>query len=717
MSTVLEPDLLSKQLRILVFEDDEIEAALILDHLAASTYNDAQITRVDRVAAGLKKLAEEQWDIVLLDLNLPDGSGTENLYRLRTLNDKVPIVVLTNVEDDEVAMEMLREGAQDYLIKRFVNADNLSRAIRYALARHATEMSLRDSEKRYSLAVAGARDAIWDWDLDSDEIYFSPRWADILHLKPHQISKEPGLWFERVHEQDRAGVQSKLDAHLAGESEHFECEYRMLDADEHYLWILVRGVAVRDAEGRAIRVAGSLSDITDRKGTEQMLTHEAFHDPLTGLPNRNLFLDRLDLAIRQHRRDHDRKFAVVFLDMDRFKKINDTYGHNAGDQLLIGFSNRLSTFLRPGDSVARLGGDEFAILLMEISGLGEATRVAERIHEQISRKFEIDGKELYTSASIGIALSDTKYEHSSDLLRDADQAMYRSKREKRGPYTVFDTLMQETAMQRVQLETDLRTALTNDEMTVYYQPIVSLEQMRITGFEALMRWFHPVRGLIGPEEFIDVAEDSGSIAGLTWWIMEEACSQTFAWQRTNDTLADLSISVNVSSRMFSEPNFAERTTEILDRTQLSPHCLHLEITENALLQHEANTINELTTLQELGVKLHLDDFGTGYSSLSYLNLFSYDTIKIDRSFVNTGNEGPSDRRIIDALVGLAQVLKIGVIAEGVETQEQAQTLRDLECNMAQGYWFSKPLPSHSAEALLDKESKIAASSMRKLSQI
>ena len=703
-------------LRILIFEDDEIEAALIKDHLAGSAYSDAEITRVDRVAAGLRKLTDNEWDLVLLDLNLPDGSGPENLYRLQSVNDNVPIIVLTNVEDDAMAMKTLHEGAQDYLIKRLVNPDNLSRAIRYALARHATELSLRDSEKRYSLALAGARDAIWDWDLVSDQIYFSPRWADMLGLTPQEISTQPDDWFRRVHPQDQKTYERSLRAHLSGEAEHFEIEIRVLDCEGHHIWVLVRGMAVRDEQGRAVRIAGSLSDVTSRKGTEEMLAHEALHDDLTGLPNRNLFLDRLELAIRQHRRDHERKFAVIFLDMDRFKMVNDTFGHDVGDKLLIEFSNRLATFLRPGDSVARLGGDEFAILLMEISGLGEATRVAERIHEQISNKFEVDGKELFASASIGIALSDSKYEHSSDLLRDADQAMYRSKRERHGPYTVFDTLMQETAMQKVKLESDLRSALANDEMSVYYQPIVSLEKMRITGFEALMRWFHPVRGLIGPEDFIGLAEDSGAISGLTWWIMEEACSQTFAWQRQDEALADLSVSVNVSSRMFSELNFAEKTTEILDRTQLAPQCLHLEITENALLQHETTTLRELTALQDLGVKLHLDDFGTGYSSLSYLNLFSYDTIKIDRSFVTTGNDGPKDRRIIDALVGLGHVLNIDVIAEGVETQEQAQILRDLECGMAQGYWFSKPLPSHSAAALLDKESKIAKSSVLTLSQ-
>jgi predicted signal transduction protein with EAL and GGDEF domain len=384
--------------------------------------------------------------------------------------------------------------------------------------------------------------------------------------------------------------------------------------------------------------------------------------------------------------------------------------------MLVEIARRLGMFVRPGDTVARLGGDEFAILLTEMANLDEATRVAERVHDLLAQKFLVTDKEIYATASIGIALSDTKYERSGELLRDADLAMYRTKRRRAGSSAVFDNLMHETALQRLELETDLRSAVARGELAVYYQPIVSLEHMRVMGFEALMRWFHPARGLIGPDDFIPLAEESGTIGGLTWWIMREACRQTRLWQELDPTLADLSVSVNVSSRLFSEPDFATRTATILRDTGLAAPALHLEITENALLEHEAETLRELSALQKLGVKLHLDDFGTGYSSLSYLNLFAYDTLKIDRSFVAASGNTPRDRRLVDALINIGRVLDMNVIAEGVETQEQAQKLRDLKCCMAQGFWFSKPLPSESATALLLREKDVARSTLRSLSR-
>lgn len=704
-----------EELSILLIEDDDIEADLIRGQIRSSCYPRAQLTHINRVQLGVDQLAQQEWDVVLLDLNLPDGNGIENLKRVRAANDQVPIIILTNVDDDQVALTSVRRGAQDYLIKRTITGEVLGRSIRYSIARYAADISLRKSEERFALAVAGARDGIWDWDIKSEKVYYSPRWLAMLGLSGDDLPPTLDTWLDRVHSDERTGVHKALQSHLDGATPHFEYEFRMQHRSGETIWVLARGLAIRDQDNKAIRVAGSLSNITDRKTTEAMLVHEALHDALTGLPNRNLFLDRLDLALKQFRRDSARKFAVLFLDLDRFKAINDSLGHSAGDELLMEFGRRLSMFLRPGDSVARLGGDEFAILLMEIADLKEAGRVAERVHDLLSKKFIISDKELFASASIGIALSDTKYEHSADMLRDADLAMYRTKRRQRGSYAVFDTLMHETALQRLELETDLRSALMRKELVSYYQPIVSLDRMEVIGFEALMRWFHPVRGLIGPEDFIPMAEETGTIGSLTWWIMAEACRQTRAWQLSDPNLSALSISVNVSSRLFSEPEFAEQTLQILETTGLPATSLHLEITENALLQHESETIRELSLLQEKGVKLHLDDFGTGYSSLSYLNLFSYDTIKIDRSFVTHSGNGNGERRIVDALLSLGRVLDMGVIAEGVETQEQAQKLRDLNCRMAQGFWFSKPLPSESASALLIRERDVRQSSIRSLS--
>lgn len=683
---------------VLLIEDDSIEAALIGEQLSG-----ARIEHVQRLRAGIDRLAAQPFDVVLLDLNLPDGSGIDNLHRVRAAAPAVPVVIMTNVEDENGAVAAVAEGAQDYLIKRQITPELLSRAIRYAIARQEADSSLRASEERYALAVAGARDGIWDWDLVRGEVHYSPRWCTMLGLCPDSVASTPAAWLTRVHEEDRSGIEKALHAHITGATPHLEHEFRIRTGGGQMLWVLCRGVAVRAALGQATRLAGSLTDISDRKLAEALLVHEVMHDPLTGLANRSLFLDRLDLALKQHRRDLARRFAVLFLDLDRFKSVNDSLGHAAGDELLVEFGKRLQSFLRPGDSVARLGGDEFAILLTDVGDLADATLVAERIRDLLSMKFVLAGKDVYTSASIGIALSGPEYERPGDLLRDADMAMYRTKHRRSGSYGVFDGIVHDSALSRLELETDLRSALERDELVPYYQPIVSLDRMIVLGFEALLRWFHPVRGLIGPEEFIPLAEKCGIIGPISWWVMQEACRQTREWQTAHPEFPDLSVSVNVSSRLFSEPEFATRTLAILNRTGLRPEALHLEITENALLQHEAVTIRELTTLQHVGVKFHLDDFGTGYSSLRYLSLFNYDTIKIDRTFVAGDTDVHRNRRIVDALISLGRTLGMEVIAEGVETAEQAQRLRELDCRVAQGFWFSKPLPSASARALLARE--------------
>jgi diguanylate cyclase (GGDEF)-like protein/PAS domain S-box-containing protein len=685
---------------ILLIEDDSLEAGLIRDEIASFPRTSAHVDHVQRLAAGIGRLGEVRYDVVLLDLNLPDGSGIESLHKVKGVAPNVPVVILTNMEDQEAAVAMVAEGAQDYVIKRHITSELLRRSIRYAVARQAAEASLRESEERYALAVAGARDGIWDWDLTRGEIHFSSRWFELLQLSGVDERSAPPMWFDRVHPEDQVGLDQALNAHLRGDTPYLEHEFRMRNGAGQTMWALCRAVAIRDEGGRATRIAGSLTDISDRKLAEARLVHEVLHDTLTGLPNRTLFLDRLDLTLKQQRRDPKRTFAVLFLDLDGFKTINDSLGHAAGDELLIEFGKRLSMFLRPGDSVARLGGDEFAILLTDISGINEATRVAERIHELLSLKFVIGDKDVYTTASIGIAVSSKpKDEKPGDLLRDADMAMYRAKSSRTGSYSVFHSVMYESTLQRLELETDLRSALSRNELVTYYQPIVSLDQLQVIGFEALLRWFHPVRGVIGPDVFIPLAEKCGLIGPLSWWVMRDACRQMRDWQSSDPRFGKLSISINISSRLFGEPEFAARTADILEKTGLRPESLHLEITENALLQHESTTVAELTALRELGVKFHLDDFGTGYASLSYLNRFSYDTIKIDRSFI-ASSDVTRGRRIIDALISLSTVLGMDVSAEGVETEEQAQELRDLNCHVAQGFLFSKPLPSDLARAYL-----------------
>jgi diguanylate cyclase (GGDEF)-like protein/PAS domain S-box-containing protein len=692
--------------RVLLIEDDHVEAELISRELSRVPQDQISIDHVLCLADAIGRLVAQSYDIVLLDLGLPDGSGLSNLHHVQSVAPNLPVVILTNREDEQGAVASLAQGAQDYLIKRHITAELLRRSIRYAVARHHAEASLRTSEERYTLAAAGARDGIWDWDLVLGKIYFSPRFFELLHL-PVADETSPATWFDRVHHEDRVALEQVFDAHLSGKTPYIEHEFRISNGKGQVVWMLCRGVAVRGPNGDATRVAGSLTDIGDRKLAEARLKHELLHDTLTGLPNRTLFLDRLQHALSQQRREPRHTFAVLFLDLDGFKAVNDSLGHAAGDELLIQVGRRLRMFVRPGDSVARLGGDEFAILAAHTADLTDATRLADRIHRVLSLRFVIGQKEVYASASIGIALSGGTYERPGDLLRDADMAMYRTKSTRTGSSTVFQRVMHDSALHRLELEIDLRSALRREELMVYYQPIVALEGMQLVGFEALLRWNHPVRGIIGPEVFIPLAEKCGMIAPVSWWVTSEACRQTSEWRKSDPRFANLSISINVSSRLFFEPDFSARTSAILEQTGLPPDALHLEITENALLEHESSTVGELRRLRTSGVKFHLDDFGTGYSSLSYLNRFEYDTIKIDRSFVAT-SDGARSGRIIDAIISLARTLGMEVIAEGVETSEQVRKLRDLHCNLAQGFLFSEPVPASLAAGFLHPENAQAA---------
>jgi diguanylate cyclase (GGDEF)-like protein/PAS domain S-box-containing protein len=691
-----------ERIRVLLIEHESGKAASFDRAVANLTLPPIEMTHVESLAAGLDRLAASRFDVVMLSLDLPDGAGVANLHRLKAVAPHVPVILLMNRDDEEAAIASLADGAQDYLLKRDVTSELVHRVIRSAVWRQTAETSLRVREARYSLAVAGTRDGIWDWDLARNEIHLSARWFQLLHLQGSDMVATPDAWFALVHEDDRAGLKAALEAHLAGETPYLEHEFRMRSGDGETVWVLCRGMAVRDATGRATRVAGALTDISHRKRAEARLAHEALHDPLTGLPNRTLFLDRLGLALKQQRRDPRRNFGVLFLDLDRFKSVNDSHGHAVGDEVLVEFGRRLTMFLRPGDSIARLSGDEFAILLADITGGSEAARVAERIHDLLSLKFVVGDKEIYVSASIGIVISDLSYETPGELLRDADVAMYRSKNGRTGSYVLFHRFMHDLALRRLDLETDLRWAASRSELVNYYQPIVSLDGRQVIGVEALLRWFHPSRGLIGPDVFIPIAEKSALIGSLSWWAMQDACRQAREWQQS-DAFANLAVSVNVSSCLFAEPDFAGRTAAVLEETGLRPELLHLDLTERALLQHESAAIRELTALRGIGVKIHLDDFGTGYSSLTHLSRFKYDTIKIDRSLVAALSGASGSRRIIDAMIGLADVLNVAVVAEGVETERQVQELRDVRCRGAQGFLFSRPLPAELFGPMLRRE--------------
>lgn len=572
--------------------------------------------------------------------------------------------------------------------------------IRNISAAKQNELALRDSEERYALAARGANDGLWDWDLCTQQIYFSPRWKQMLGYGEDAIGTTTDEWFLRVHPEDREGLSARLIAHHRRMTDLFEHEYRIQHKDGTYRWMLCRGLAVWNTEGYALRMAGSQTDITDRKLVEQQLLHDALHDGLTGLPNRALFVDRLDHAIMRKQRSPEYNFAVLFLDLDRFKVINDSLGHAIGDELLIAITRRLESCLRPVDTVARLGGDEFTILLEDIPDSDAALSVAERIQATLAVPLRLGTHDVFSTASIGVVLSSALYDSPTDMIRDADTAMYHAKVSGKARAVLFNPSMHDQAISLLQLESDLRRAIERDELRVHYQPIVALDSGLIVGLEALVRWQHPQRGLLYPADFLGIAEETGLIVPLGWWVMREACQQLRVWQNIIPAAANMWVNVNLSEKQLAQPDVIDQIMRTLAVTGLSPRSLKLEITEHALLAHGNLMTTIFTQIREAGVQLCIDDFGTGYSSLSYLQRFPVDVLKIDRSFISQLGE---QSEIVRTIIALARALSLQAVAEGTETVEQVDQLRALDCEYGQGWLFSKALDADRMEALIRAE--------------
>ncbi|WP_341531779.1 EAL domain-containing protein (plasmid) [Nostoc sp. UHCC 0302] len=510
------------------------------------------------------------------------------------------------------------------------------------------------------------------------------------------------VFFEGLHPDDRSRleeiVQEALNPASGGA---YDTEYRTIGIfDQVERWLRAKGKAYFDADGKPLRFIGTVLNITGQKEVEVQLIHDAFHDSLTRLPNRALFVKKLEQAIEQAKLDSNYRYAVLFVDVDRFKVINDSLGHLMGDKLLIAVAHRLKSCLRPADTVARLGGDEFTILLNDIQDLDDIINVIEQINAHLAETFNLDGQEVFTSASIGIALGTSSYNQPEELIRDADIAMYRAKKLGKARYEIFYSSMYAQAAELLQLEMDLRRAIERQEFQLYYQPIVSLETYQIIGFEALVRWQHSEVGFIAPDKFIPLAEETGLIVPIGYWVLREACHQMHSWQLQYPNNPPLTISVNISSRQFSDANLIEQINLILQDTGLANNSLKLEITETVLMENSDSATAMLWQLQQMNIQLHLDDFGIGYSSLSYLHRFPSSALKIDRSFVSNIGTDADNWAIVGAIISLADSLNIDVIAEGVETIEQLKQLRIKQCQHAQGYFFSPPLDSFSVEQLI-----------------
>jgi diguanylate cyclase (GGDEF)-like protein/PAS domain S-box-containing protein len=688
----------SRPNRLLIVDDNEMNRDMLARRLARKGY---VIGLAESAKELLPRVKEDGIDLLLLDIEMPEVTGLDALHSLRECYSPIelPIIMVTAKNQSDDIVKALEMGANDYLTKPIDFPVALAR-IGTQLAHKRAQEALRESEERYALAARGANDGLWDWNLVTSAMFFSPRWKAMLGFREDEIEDRLEEWIGRIHDADRERVKEEIAVHQKGLTPHFESEHRLLHKDGGFRWMLSRGLAVHDATGKALRMAGSQTDITERKVS----------DPLTGLPNRLLFIDRLGRLIKHSKRRKDHLFAVLFLDLDGFKMINDSLGHLAGDQLLVGVANRLEKCLRSSDTVARLGetftvarlgGDEFTILLDDLKDPADANRAAERLMKALAPPFLLAGKEAFTSISIGIALSNSAYDQPEDMLRDADTAMYRAKSLGKARYEVFDADMRASVMARLQLETDLRRAIERNEFCNFYQPIVSLDSGRVVGFEALLRWRHPTKGMIAPEEFIFVAEETGMIRELGWWSLREACRQMSAWRARSEAYLDLTVSVNLSAKQLLQPHLVDDMKKLLRDVTLPPEALKLEITESAVMADPAAAAETLQQIKSLGISLAIDDFGTGYSSLSYLHRFPLDTLKIDRSFISGENDGDS-MEIARTIMPMAKNLRLDVVAEGVETLEQVALLKRLQCKYAQGYYFSKPLPPEDVTPILSE---------------
>jgi diguanylate cyclase (GGDEF)-like protein/PAS domain S-box-containing protein len=478
---------------------------------------------------------------------------------------------------------------------------------------------------------------------------------------------------------------------------NLECMLIDRERDQKDMLITITPISGTD------KCVASLTDISELKEAERQITHQAFHDTLTNLPNRTLFMEHLNMAIKRGKRRQDYHFAVLYLDIDRFKLVNDSLGHNVGDNLLTAFADRIQDSLREIDTLARLGGDEFVILLEDIEEGNYASMVAERLQQQLKRPFVVNGEEVYAPSSFGVVDRTQDYDLPEDIIRDADSAMYHAKEKGRAQYKIFDKKLHEKALHLLQRETDLRKAIHKKEFETHYQPIVSLKTRSVVGFEALIRWNHPQLGLIYPGSFIPIAEDTGLIIPITRLVVEEACHDLKIWQERIKDLQKLTMSVNISSRHFLQPSLLNDLKDVLNRVDLAPDHLKLEITETALMEDVDDTIRLVQRMRDYGLQIVIDDFGTGYSSLSYLQRLPIDTLKVDRSFVSRIRNTPDgNRNIVEAIISLAHRLDMIVVAEGVETLEQYTILLDMNCQLGQGYLFAKPLPRSKVDKLIEE---------------
>ena len=692
-------------LRVLFVEDSEDDMLLLLEELRRGGYG-VEYSRVDTEVHMSEALDQGSWDIVIADYSMPGFSGLRALEVLQGHADDLPFIIVSGNIGEDTAVKAMKAGAHDYLIKgklaRLVPA--VERELREAAGRREhrrAEVALKNSEELFRQLAGNIPEVFWITDAALKQLkYVSPAFATVWGRSPDSIYADLATWVEAVHPGDHARVSAGRRKAPYGD---YDEEFRILWPDGTLRWVHERAFPVRESTGAVHRIAGITVDITERKRVEERLTYLAHYDHLSGLPNRVLFQDRLEQSLAQSQRE-TWVTAVMFIDLDRFKVINDTLGHSAGDKLVLAVARRLSHLVRSGDTVSRLGGDEFALILQNLSKGQDAAIVAQKVLESLAEPFDVEGHEIFVTASIGITLYPSDSEIPEALLKNADSAMYRAKQAGRNNFQYYTTEMNARSGENLHLENSLRRALERREFTLHYQPKADLRSGRIIGVEALMRWQHPEFGMVSPGKFIPLLEETGLIVPSGEWVVRAACAQLRVWEDSG--IKVVPVSVNLSGRQFQHQDLVRSIMDIISESGVEPGLIELELTESSLMSNPDDANRILLSLKEFGVRISVDDFGTGYSSLAYLKRFPIDALKIDRSFVQDIISDHEDAAIVRAIISLAHSLKLTVIAEGVETEEQLAFLVTNGCDQVQGYLLSVPLPALACGQLLGADRRL-----------
>lgn len=698
-----------EQIKVLFTFGSEDYLKLILRELKKSGY-DIIWKKAESKEIFCKLLNYEQWDIILSEDNINDNLDVYDILRITSeLQIETPLILVCENIKSEDLLQIIKSGCNNCIFKS--NTSSIVSIVMNEL--HGFKLKCENEEainkmkksytamefdiKRYKLAVEGSNDGIWDWDITNDSAYISFKWKDMLNLVNCEFENFEEIWLELIHPDDLNIYDEALTNYFEKKTPYFICEYRLKTKDDDYIWVLTKGKAIRDSKGNIIKMAGSHTNITDKKMAEEEINHLAYFDIVTDLANRTLFEEKMNKCIANTNANKE-MFGLLYLDLDNFKNVNDTLGHAFGDLLLKNVANLLKQHVSKDDIVSRLSGDEYAIIVPKLSALEKLNVLAEKIKDDFQNPFTLSNQEVYVTVSMGIAIYPTDGEDMLTLLKNADTAMYSAKEKGKNSYEFYLDEMNIRVMEKLKLQNDLRRAVKNNEFQVYYQPQVSMETSEIVGFEALVRWIHPTDGLISPLKFIPEAEEMGLITDIGEFVLRTACKQNKQWQDMG--FSPKCMAINLSVRQFQQKNLLKIIENVLAETELDAKWLELEITESICMNDFIFTIDLLNKFNDMGVTIALDDFGTGYSSLNYLKKLPIQSLKIDKSFVDNITSDPKELAIAKAITTLAHTLNLSIVAEGIETEEQFSVLKDLICDKAQGYLFSRPLPAEGIERLL-----------------